>query len=189
MHKKLLVFAGAALIALAAGQAQAQSTVADAPVCNPVIDSNGAPVVSGLAGVVVIHAGSYACPAAARPADAKPVAQPEKRLVISSDVLFDFDKATIKPQFKPELNKIAAELARSGARTVIVVGHTDSVGTDAYNQRLSERRAKAVATYLADAGVPKANLSVDGRGEKEPRASNQSKDGRAQNRRVEIISR
>ena len=109
------------------------------------------------------------------------------KLTVDSEVSFDFAKADIKPAFYPSLDKLAALLAKYDRTVVHVVGHTDNVGSDAYNYELSERRAKAVADYLADYGVPRDRLRTEGRGEREPRASNATAAGRQLNRRVELF--
>jgi OOP family OmpA-OmpF porin len=102
-------------------------------------------------------------------------------------VYFDFDKATIKPEGKVVLNEAAALLQKHERVVVEVAGHTDSVGTDAYNQGLSERRANAVRDYLASKGVKASRLTARGYGESRPVASNDTKEGRAENRRVELV--
>jgi len=102
-------------------------------------------------------------------------------------VNFDFGKAVIKPQGKAELDKLVASVkAAYSIESVSVTGHTDSVGSDKYNQGLSEKRAQAVADYLRSQGVD-VGMSAIGKGESSPVASNATKAGRAQNRRVEIL--
>jgi len=109
------------------------------------------------------------------------------KLTMSSEVSFDFNSAQIKSSFYAPLNKIA-EIMQSYPRTQItIVGHTDSVGSDQYNLQLSLRRATAVADYLITRGVAKSRLGTEGHGEMEPIASNDSEEGRARNRRVEIF--
>lgn len=108
------------------------------------------------------------------------------KLSLDSEVSFDFNKADIKPAFKPSLDKLADVLLKYDRTVVHVVGHTDSVGPEAYNQQLSERRARSVVDYLASRGVPRDRLRSEGRGETEPRASNATEAGRQLNRRVEI---
>ncbi len=99
---------------------------------------------------------------------------------------FDFDSAELKPAMMAELDKIADKIkATNGDEKILVIGHTDSTGPEAYNQRLSERRAQAVADYLAGKGI--TNLSIKGMGESQPVADNGTRDGRAMNRRVEIV--
>jgi OOP family OmpA-OmpF porin len=102
-------------------------------------------------------------------------------------VHFDFDKATLKPEAMAILDKAAALLAKHERVVVEVAGHTDSMGPDAYNQKLSERRAKAVQDYLVNKGVRASRLSAKGYGESMPVASNDTDAGRAENRRVELI--
>jgi len=102
-------------------------------------------------------------------------------------VYFDFDKATIKPEGKAVLNEAAALLQKHERVVVEVAGHTDSTGSDEYNQGLSERRANAVKQYLTEQGVTATRLSARGYGEAQPVASNDTKEGRAENRRVELI--
>ncbi len=108
------------------------------------------------------------------------------KLTMSSEVSFDYDSAAIKPAFRDTLDKLA-DLLRKYDRTMVhVVGHTDSRGTDAYNQSLSERRARAVMDYLVSRGVPAERLRSEGRGEREPRDTNATEAGRQLNRRVEV---
>ena len=108
------------------------------------------------------------------------------RVSVSSEASFDFNRAELKPQFKPTLNKVADVLYNDPNQRIQVVGHTDSKGSEAYNQGLSERRAQATADYLISQGVAREQITVEGRGELEPRADNATAAGRAQNRRVEI---
>jgi outer membrane protein OmpA-like peptidoglycan-associated protein len=109
------------------------------------------------------------------------------KLTVDSEVSFDFAKADIKPSFEPSLDKLAT-LIRKYDRTIVhVVGHTDSIGSDSYNQELSERRAESVVNYLAYRGVDTRRLRTEGRGEREPRADNATEAGRQLNRRVEVF--
>ncbi len=108
------------------------------------------------------------------------------KLTMNSEVSFDYDSATIKPAFRNTLDKLA-DLLRKYDRTVVhVVGHTDSRGSEAYNQSLSERRARSVVDYLISRGVPADRLRSEGRGEHEPRDTNATEAGRQLNRRVEV---
>ncbi len=109
------------------------------------------------------------------------------KLTMSSEVSFDFNAATIKPTFHTPLNKIADIMSRYPQTQIVVVGHTDSVGSEQYNLELSLRRANAVADYLIMRGVATERMGTEGRGETEPIASNDTVTGRAQNRRVEIF--
>lgn len=111
-------------------------------------------------------------------------------ITLSADTLFDFDKSVVKPKGRVaidnELQHTTLAGGAVGVKHVKVVGHTDSVGTAAYNQKLSMRRANAVKAYLVTKGVPVELISVEGHGLREPIASNDTAEGRAQNRRAEI---
>ena len=108
---------------------------------------------------------------------------------VSAEVLFDFDKSIVKEQGKMELRRIGDIIKKQGMTVgdIDVVGHTDSVGTDAYNQALSVRRAAAVKEVLVGAGVSGAIIDVIGMGERQPVATNETAAGRALNRRVDVI--
>ena len=108
------------------------------------------------------------------------------RLVMPDDITFATDKADVRPQFYRTLNAVALVLNGFPETQVLVSGHTDSTGSAAHNQRLSERRAMAVTQYLGAQGVNPARLEARGMGETAPVASNRTAAGRAQNRRVEI---
>jgi len=107
-------------------------------------------------------------------------------------VNFDFDKSNIRPDMIKVVDNIAAWLKENPSQVVEISGHTDSKGTNGYNQQLSEKRAKTVKGYLVEKGIPKDQLVVKGHGETEPADQNQNQDGtdnpagRARNRRVEI---
>lgn len=109
------------------------------------------------------------------------------KVTMSSEVVFDFGRAEIKPTFGKTLDNVADVLKRYSNSRIVVVGHTDSVGSDSYNQTLSEKRAAAVVAYLSSRGVAQSRLVAQGAGEKEPRASNDTEAGRQLNRRVELF--
>ncbi|MEW6694355.1 putative lipoprotein YiaD [Tepidimonas thermarum] len=109
------------------------------------------------------------------------------KLEIPSDISFDVNRADIKPQFRSVLDTFAAGLQRNPAARVTIIGHTDSTGSDAINNPLSVNRAAAVRDYLSTRGVSPARMTIDGRGSREPIASNDTAEGRARNRRVEIF--
>jgi outer membrane protein OmpA-like peptidoglycan-associated protein len=109
------------------------------------------------------------------------------KLTLANEISFDFDSAAIKPTFRPTLQKLADVLRKYDRNDITVIGHTDSVGSDSYNQLLSERRAVAVRDQLTVLGVPSSRLRAFGRGEFEPRADNGTESGRQLNRRVEIL--
>ena len=109
-----------------------------------------------------------------------------KQKIVLRGVNFDFDKSTIRPDAGAILQEAARILREEPDVDVAVDGHTDARGTDEYNQRLSERRAQAVADYLARLGVAASRLRPEGFGESRPVADNDTEEGRAQNRRVEL---
>jgi outer membrane protein OmpA-like peptidoglycan-associated protein len=107
-------------------------------------------------------------------------------LDMPGNLTFGFDSADVNATFYPVLNKVAQTLREYDKTVIEVAGHTDSTGSDSYNQTLSERRASNVAAYLSGQGVPGARMVTVGAGEAHPVASNDTEEGRAQNRRVEI---
>lgn len=110
----------------------------------------------------------------------------ELKVKFASAILFDVDSHTLKASAQANLGEMAAVLARYPDTNLIINGHTDDTGSEAYNQRLSERRAQSVKDYLGGHGVSGSRLSALGHGEMRPIASNETADGRAQNRRVEV---
>lgn len=133
----------------------------------------------------------HGCPLPQYPASVKPVEPapaPTEVVTLSdaNDVLFAFNKSDLTPAARSELDALMAKLQNADVVSIKVVGHTDSVGSDAYNQGLSERRASSVAGYLLSQGLAPDKLTSEGRGEREPVADNDSDAGRAQNRRVEL---
>lgn len=103
-----------------------------------------------------------------------------------SGILYPFNSTEILPAGKSNLQQLASSLQQYPNSDILIVGHTDSVGTDAYNLDLSQRRALAASTYLQSLGVPSTRLHTAGRGESEPIQPNDTEEGRAQNRRVEV---
>lgn len=109
------------------------------------------------------------------------------KIDVSNEISFDFNSANVKNAFMPTLDKVANVLNRYPQTNVTVVGHTDSTGSEAYNQQLSERRARNVADYMVGRGVDSGRMFSIGQGESQPRASNDTEAGRQLNRRVEIL--
>jgi outer membrane protein OmpA-like peptidoglycan-associated protein len=107
-------------------------------------------------------------------------------VTFDSGLLFDFDSDVIKPTAASNLQELARSLNKFGDSNIMIVGHTDSQGDDAYNMGLSQRRANSASAYLQSQGVPSSRITTAGRGESEPVASNDTEAGKAQNRRVEI---
>ena len=124
--------------------------------------------------------------AAPAPAPVVPVAPATEKVSFAADAFFDFDKATLKPEGKAKLDDLTDKVKGITLEVIIAVGHTDSVGSDTYNQKLSEKRAQAVKDYLTSKGTDASRVYVEGKGEKQPVADNKSADGRSKNRRVEI---
>lgn len=110
----------------------------------------------------------------------------ELALRMPGDVTFAFDRYDIQPRFQPVLNEVAETLRQYPSTFIDIYGHTDSVGSDAYNLGLSQNRAQSVASYLAARGVQPARIATQGFGESRPIADNSTEAGRAANRRVEI---
>ncbi len=120
------------------------------------------------------------------PAPAPVPKQVISKVTYSADALFDFDKSVIKPDGKATLDNLVAKLSSVKLEVIIVVGHTDSVGSDAYNNKLGQRRADAVRAYLISKGIEKNRVYTESKGERQPVADNKTKEGRAKNRRVEL---
>ena len=130
------------------------------------------------------------------PAVAPPVAPPPpppappqpttEKVTFAADAFFDFNKATLKPEGKAKLDDLVSKMGGIALEVIIAVGHTDSVGGDAYNQKLSVHRSEAVKAYLVGKGVEKNRVYTEGKGKKQPVADNKTAEGRAKNRRVEI---
>ena len=122
-------------------------------------------------------------PPAPTPAPPPPAAT---KVTYAADAFFDFDKAVLKPEGKAKLDDLIGKVKGINLEVIIAVGHTDSVGSDAYNQKLSVKRSEAVKAYLVSKGVEKNRVYTEGKGEKQPVADNKTKEARAKNRRVEI---
>ena len=132
-----------------------------------------------------------AAPAAATPAPAPaaaaaPAAPATEKVSFAADAFFDFNKTALKPAGKAKLDDLADKVKGLNLEVVIAVGHTDSVGSDAYNNKLSVKRSEAVKSYLAGKGIDASKIYTEGKGEKQPVADNKTAEGRAKNRRVEI---
>ena len=132
-------------------------------------------------------AASAPAPAATPAPAVVPVPAPQtEKVSFAADAFFDFDKAVLKPEGKAKLDDLADKVKGLNLEVIIAVGHTDSKGSDAYNQKLSVRRADAVKAYLTTKGFEASRVYTEGKGEAQPVADNKSDAGRAKNRRVEI---
>ena len=122
----------------------------------------------------------------AAPAPAPAPVSVSSKVTYAADTFFDFNKSVIKPEAKAKLDDLVNKIKAINLEVIIAVGHTDAVGSDDYNQKLSMRRSNAVKAYLISKGVDKTRIYTEGKGEKQPVADNGTKEGRAKNRRVEI---
>ncbi|MEI6662095.1 MAG: OmpA family protein, partial [Comamonadaceae bacterium] len=138
--------------------------------------------------------GAIAAPAPAAPVAAKaapapaPAAAPAtaaaaSKVTYAADAFFDFGKSVLKPEGKAKLDDLVSKVKSISLEVVIAVGHTDAVGSDAYNQKLSVARSEAVKAYLVSQGIDKNRIYTEGKGETSPVADNKTKEGRAKNRR------
>ncbi|MFO7582047.1 OmpA family protein [Guyparkeria sp.] len=171
-----------------------------------VYDSNGNPVMTGHGpclynnhGVLNEDTAIEACnPELVKQEVApapKPIVEPPpepkaEKVTLKADTYFDFDKSNLKPEGRDTLDQLVRDMGDLNSIAEIeVVGHTDSIGTEEYNQGLSERRAATVKDYLISKDVPANVINTEGRGELEPVATNETREGRAKNRRVEITTK
>jgi OmpA-OmpF porin, OOP family len=130
-------------------------------------------------------------PKAAEPAPMAPAPAPvpvaaASKVTYAADAFFDFDKSVLKPEGKTKLDDLVAKVKGINLEVIVAVGHTDATGPDGYNQKLSIARSEAVKAYLVSKGIDKSRVYTEGKGETQPVADNKTKEGRAQNRRVEI---
>ena len=125
-------------------------------------------------------------PAAAPAPKPAPPAVVAQKVTFAADAFFDFNKAVLKPEAKAKLDDLTGKLKGITLEVIIAVGHTDAIGGDPYNQKLSVRRAEAVKAYLVTKGIEPNRIYTEGKGKKQPVADNKTAEGRAKNRRVEI---
>ena len=151
-----------------------------APGCDGAIVPAAAPRA-----VVPVPAPVVVAPVVVPPAVVVPATVATK-VTYAADAFFDFDKSVIKPEGKAKLDDLVGKIKDINLEVIIAVGHTDSVGSDSYNQKLSVRRSEAVKAYLVSKGIEKNRVYTEGKGEKQPVADNKTAEGRAKNRRVEI---
>ena len=148
------------------------------PGCDGAIVPVVAPAPAAVAPLVV--------PPAPPPVVVAPPPPVASKVTFAADAFFDFDKSVLKPEGKAKLDDLVGKIKDINLEVIIAVGHTDSVGSDGYNQKLSVRRSEAVKAYLVSKGIEKNRVYTEGKGEKQPVADNKTAEGRAKNRRVEI---
>ncbi|MET4578899.1 outer membrane protein OmpA [Ottowia thiooxydans] len=154
-----------------------------APGCDGALQPAAAPAPAPAAAPAPAPAAAPAAAPAPAPAPA-PVAA--SKVTYAADAFFDFDKSVLKPEGRAKLDDLIGKVKGINLEVIIAVGHTDSVGSNAYNQRLSVRRAEAVKAYLVSKGIERNRIYTEGKGETQPVADNRTAEGRAKNRRVEI---
>jgi len=125
-------------------------------------------------------------PPVVTPPPPPPVTPSSTKVTFAADAFFDFDKAVLKPEAKAKLDDLVGKLKPINLEVIIAVGHTDGIGSDAYNNKLSVRRAESVKAYLVSKGIEPNRVYTEGKGKKQPVADNKTAEGRAKNRRVEI---
>jgi OOP family OmpA-OmpF porin len=185
----------------------AAPVVAAPPVAAPVVETP-APAVAEVPAVVDAAPAAMEAPALAEAPPAPPaiveappapaaVAPPKPaapvapaptavKVTFETDTFFAFDKSVLQPAGKAKLEDLVSKLQGTDIEVIVATGHTDSTGTDDYNQKLSMRRANAVKAFLVSKGLPAERVFTEGKGEKQPVASNKTAEGRAKNRRVEV---
>ena len=127
-----------------------------------------------------------AAPAAPPPPPPPPPAPVSEKVTFAADAFFNVAKWDLKPEGKAKLDDLVSKMSGINLEVIIAVGHTDSDGGDAYNQKLSVKRSESVKAYLVSKGVEKNRVYTEGKGEKQPVADNKTKEGKQKNRRVEI---
>lgn len=145
-------------------------------------------VVGGAAGAIIGHRMDAQAEKLAQELEGAKVSRVGEGIAVTFDsgILFPFDSAELTPEARSNLRKLADSLQAEARTNVMIVGHTDSDGSDDYNQRLSERRGRSAAEHLVSLGVASSRLETRGRGEAEPIESNATEEGRRLNRRVEV---
>jgi OmpA-OmpF porin, OOP family len=162
----------------------------DGAIAAPAAPRAAAPAPAPSAPAAAAPAAPRAAPAPAPAAGPAPAPAPQPpaatKVTYAADAFFDVNKSIIKPEGKAKMDDLVSKIKDINLEVIIAVGHTDSDGSDAANQKLSVRRAEAVKAYLVSKGIEKNRVYTEGKGEKQPVADNKTKEGKAKNRRVEI---
>lgn len=146
-------------------------------------------VVGGAAGAIIGHQMDRQAEELDRELEGATVSRVGEGIVVTFDdgILFDFDRAELRPEGRANLHELARNLRQYGRTDVLIIGHTDSVGAASYNLGLSDRRAASAANYLMNQGIASHRVSTRGMGEADPIATNETAEGRQLNRRVEVV--
>ncbi len=144
--------------------------------------------VGGTVGAIIGRQMDQRAEEIAKELDDVTIQRVEEGIAVSFDsgILFDFDSAALRPQARENLRKLAQIMSEDDETRLLIVGHTDSVGDENYNMRLSQRRAQSATDYMISQGLDRNRVSTEGRGEYEPIATNETDEGRQENRRVEV---
>ena len=154
--------------------------------CDGAIKPMAAPAPAPAPAPAAAPAPAPAAAPAAPPAPPPPPAPVSEKVTFAADAFFEFDKSVLKPEARSKLDDLVSKTAGINLEVIIAVGHTDSDGGDAYNQKLSVQRSESVKAYLVSKGIEKNRVYTEGKGEKQPVADNKTKEGKSKNRRVEI---
>ena len=144
--------------------------------------------VGGAVGAIIGRQMDKRAEEIARELDGVTIQRVEEGIAVSFDsgILFDFDSSDLRSEARENLRKLAQIMSEDDNTNLMIVGHTDSVGDENYNMGLSERRARSAANYMIIQGLDRSRVSIEGRGEYEPIDTNETDEGRQQNRRVEV---
>jgi len=154
--------------------------------CDGAIKPMAAPAPAPAPAPAAAPAPAPAAAPAAPPAPPPPPAPVSEKVTFAADAFFDVAKWNLKPEGKAKLDDLVSKMGGINLEVIIAVGHTDSDGGDAYNQKLSVQRSESVKAYLVSKGIEKNRVYTEGKGEKQPVADNKTKEGKQKNRRVEI---
>ncbi len=173
---------------IGAGAGTAAGAVVGKTLGNTAAGALAGAAVGGTVGAIIGRQMDRRAEELAQELDGVDIQRVEEGIAISFDsgILFDFDSSALRPEARENLRKLAEIMGQDNDTNLLVVGHTDWVGDENYNLRLSERRARSAADYLVSQGIQRQRIDIDGKGEYEPIADNETEAGRQQNRRVEV---